>query len=315
MEKTKKRKAGKNVQLDIATRNRRKRYRIAWIMVAPAVILRLCLIGYPFVMTLYNSFFEYKALKPQRSFIGFENYAKLFQDVGVTESIGFTIAFTFITMAMVTVLGVLLALLMNAKFKGRNVVRTVILIPWAVPTIVAAIAFQWAFNDTFGFINDFLSKISGSQVTFPWLATVNGARVAVILVEVWKHTPMFAIMVLAGLQSIPEELYESAKLDGAGKFKTFFTITLPHITKLLLSLITFQLIWRATGFELVYGMTSGGPGSATSLLSYRIFLHSVKNLNWGYSSAIAMVMFAILLIIITVGLSIQRKVGLEGDSK
>ena len=315
MKKEKKTKKPVGRQLYAWNKNAKQRYRIAWLMILPAILLRILLVGYPFLMTFYNSFFNYKATHPNRTLIGFANYAKIFADESVKTSISFTLVFTVITVVLIVIIGTMLALLMNAKFKGRNVLRTVILIPWAVPVIVCALGFQWAFNDTFGFINDLISRLIGQDFSFPWLGTNIGAQIAVIFVEVWKHTPMFALLVLSGLQAIPEDLYESARIDGASKVRMFFSITLPQISKLILSLMTFQIIWRATGFELVYAMTAGGPGTATSLLSYRIMLHSVKNMNYGYASAISMVMFVVLVAVITIGLSIQRRVGIEGDAK
>jgi len=150
--------------------------------------------------------------------------------------------------------------------------------------------------------------VSHTNVNFAWLVSPIGAQIAVILVDVWKNIPFFAVMVLAALQSVPAELYESASMDGAGAVKCFFTITIPHIKRVLITMGLFFTLWRLTSFDLVYSMTQGGPGAKTSLISYRITTEAFKNLNYGYASAISMLLFLIMLIVAAGGLKLQKKI-------
>ncbi|WP_202595336.1 carbohydrate ABC transporter permease [Halalkalibacter okhensis] len=223
-------------------------------------------------------------------FIGLQNFVDIFSDPKVKASINFTLIFTVTSMVFHVILGIFLAMLLNIKFKGKKLLRTITLIPWAMPMVVTGMAAKWAFNDDYGLINDFIRRFN-PEFHFDWLIYPWSAQLAVILVDLWKDIPFFAFLVLAGLQFIPDEVYESAKIDGAGAVSTFFKITLPLITPTLLTLCIFFTMWRITMYDLVYAMTSGGPGDSTSLLAYRIAIEAFTNLNIGYASALALLLF------------------------
>ena len=215
--------------------------------------------------------------------------------------------FTVVSIFFHIILGIGLALVLNIKFRGRKFLRSIVLIPWAIPTIVAGIAAQWAFNDTYGLVNDIIRRFVHG-FSHSWMVDVYSAQFAVIVVDIWKDTPFFAILILAGLQNIPQELYEAAKIDGANSIGLFTRITLPHIKRLIIILTIFFTLWRLTGFELVYSMTRGGPGAATSLLSYRILIEAFRNLNYGYASSIAVLLSLIMVVVALLGLFAQRKI-------
>lgn len=281
---------------------------IAWLLVLPALLIRGLTIIYPMIQTAWYSLLNYKMITRTKKFVGIKNYVKLFSDPGIRDSIRFTLLFTVVSVILIMVFGILVALLLNVKFKGKKFIRSIVLIPWAMPTIVVGIAAQWAFNDTYGIVNDLISKLSGSHFMFAWLVDPVGAQVAVILVDVWKNVPFFAIMVLAALQSVSMELYESAAMDGAGAFRRFFYITIPNIKRVLITMGLFFTLWRLTSFDLVYSMTQGGPGNKTALISYRVTTEAFKNLNYGYASAISMVLFIIMIIVAAGGLKLQKKI-------
>lgn len=287
---------------------KRRKATIAWLMVLPALLWRAATIVYPMLTTAWYSLLDYKMINRTKEFVGFQNYVRLFQDTGIRDSIRFTLVFTVISVAAIMILGTMLALMLNVKFRGKKFLRSIVLIPWAMPTIVIAIAGQWAFNDIYGFVNDIISRLTQQSCTFAWLVNPIGAQAAVILVDVWKNVPFFAIMVLAALQSVPTELYESAAMDGAGALKRFFTITIPHIKRVLITMGLFFTLWRLTSFDLVYAMTQGGPGSKTSLISYKITTEAFKNLNYGYASAISMLLFIVMIIVASGGLKLQKKI-------
>ena len=166
----------------------------------------------------------------------------------------------------------------------------------------------WAFNDQFGLINDLIRRFF-PNFHYDWLVNTGSARAAVILVDMWKDIPFFAILILAALQFIPGEIYEAAKIDGSGPIRTFFSVTLPNIAKTLLSQCIFFILWRITSFDLVYAMTSGGPGDSTTLLSYRIMLEAFNNLNPGYASAISVILFILMAIVAGINLTALKKIG------
>ncbi|WP_330604857.1 carbohydrate ABC transporter permease [Mediterraneibacter hominis] len=276
---------------------RNKKWWLPWVMILPVILVRGLTTLYPVIMTFINSFRDMDVIRGgQGGFIGLQNYIRMLSDDKIATSMEFTIIFTVVSMAFHIILGICLALILNMKFKGKKFLRTIVLIPWAMPMIVAGRAARWGFNGQYGFINDLIGKFI-DNFHFDWLVNVDTARIAVILVDLWKDIPYFAILVLAALQYIPGDIYEAAKIDGASSIKAFFSITLPNIMKTVMSISIFFTMWRVTNFELVYAMTSGGPYDGTSVLSYRILIEAFNNLNLGYASAIAVVLFLIMLIL------------------
>ena len=261
---------------------------IPWLLILPVVLIRGFTTVYPILMTVKNSFFNISILAGINEFIGFKNYLKVFSDPKVLTSISFTAIFVVVSMILHVILGVILALILNMKFKGRRFLRTIVLIPWAMPAVVAGMAAKWAFNNDYGLINDFI-------------------RAAVIAMDLWKDLPFFAILVLSGLQFISGDIYEAAKVDGANGIQSFFRITLPLIAKNVLTLCIPFTLWRRTTFDLVYSMTSGGPGEDTALIAYRITTEAFTNLNVGYASALAMLLFVVMAIFSWLNIRVMSK--------
>lgn len=290
-------------------RNSRKRKNtlIGWLLVAPVLLIRGFTTLYPIVMTFYNSLFEIKLLKGTNKWAGLKNFQKLFTDSKVLDSIEFTLIFTVCSVFFLIVLGTLFSLLLNASYKGKKFVRTIALIPWAMPMVVIGMAARWGFNDTYGLVNDLIRKIL-PNFHLNWLTVSGTARTAVILVDLWKNVPYFAILVLAALQYIPGDIYEAARIDGADRIQIFFRITLPNILKQILSLTMFFTIWRLTSYDIVYAMTSGGPAGSTTLISYRIMMEAFTNLNVGYAAAISSVLFIFMAIISTINTRFSQKI-------
>ncbi|OVE70249.1 hypothetical protein CCS79_04370 [Clostridium diolis] len=288
--------------------NKRNKIWIAWMLVAPVLILRGFTTIYPIFTTFKNSFFDMSLLRGgEAKFIGTQNFIQMFTDEKLATSIEFTAIFTIASMILHVVLGVGLALMLNIKFRGRKFLRTIVLIPWAMPMVVAGLAARWAFNDTYGLINDLVRRIL-PNFHYDWLINELSARIAVISVDLWKDVPFFAILVLAALQFIPSDLYEAAKIDGAGIIKSFFSITLPGIKNTVLTLCIFFTMWRLTSFDVVYSMTSGGPGDSTTLLSYRIMTEAFTNLNLGYASSLAVVLFAAMVVLTLIDVKYIKKI-------
>lgn len=269
---------------------------IPWLLILPIVIIRGFTTLYPILVTLKNSFFDIKILAGINEFVGIENYINAFSDTKVQTSVIFTVIFVVASMFFHILLGVILAMILNMKFKGRRFLRTIVLIPWAMPTVVAGIAAKWAFNNDYGLINDFIRRFL-TDFQFDWLIHTGSARAAVIAVDLWKDLPFFAILVLSGLQFISEDIYEAARVDGANGIQCFFRITLPLIARNVLTLCIPFTLWRLTSFDLVYAMTSGGPGEDTALIAYRITTEAFTNLNIGYAAALAVMLFLVMAVI------------------
>ena len=279
---------------------------IPWLLILPVVLIRGFTTVYPILMTVKNSFFNISILAGINEFIGFKNYLKVFSDPKVLTSISFTAIFVVVSMILHVILGVILALILNMKFKGRRFLRTIVLIPWAMPAVVAGMAAKWAFNNDYGLINDVIRWfVPGYQNS--WLINTGTARAAVIAMDLWKDLPFFAILVLSGLQFISGDIYEAAKVDGANGIQSFFRITLPLIAKNVLTLCIPFTLWRLTTFDLVYSMTSGGPGEDTALIAYRITTEAFTNLNVGYASALAMLLFVVMAIFSWLNIRVMNK--------
>lgn len=277
------------------------------ILILPVLLIRGFTTVYPIIITIKNSLFHIQILNGVNEFVGLRNYIDVFKDQKVISSISFTAMFVVVSMAFHIVLGVILALILNIKFRGQRILRTIVLIPWAMPAVVAGMAAKWAFNNDYGLINDFIRRfVEGFQ--FHWLINKGSARAAVIAMDLWKDLPFFAILVLSGLQFISADIYEAARVDGANKVQSFFRITLPLIMKNILTLCIPFTLWRLTTFDLVYSMTSGGPGEDTSLIAYRITTEAFTNLNVGYAGTLAVILFAVMATFSWLNLRLQKKI-------
>jgi multiple sugar transport system permease protein len=282
------------------------RYLAAFLLLVPALGLRLFTSVYPFFRTFYFALTDYNPAFPPLQFTGFANFARMGNDLAVSSSVSFTVVFVLLSTLLQLFFGVLVALLLNSAFHGRGLARAVNLIPWAIPMVVAAIGFRWMFDSEYGIITDLIYRLSG--LTIPWLTTPLGAKAAVILANVWKSTPFLALVFLAALQGIPSDLFEAARVDGANRLQAFFKITLPLILSQVVTIGLFMIVWQLASFDLVYTMTGGGPGYATSVLAYNIYQAAFGGLNFGYASAISLVLFVLVFIMGGFGLILFRRV-------
>ena len=287
------------------TNNKIKKY-IPVILIIPIVVIRSFTTIYPIVITFVNSLYNIKVLSGIHEFIGFKNYIDVFKDDKIISSIEFTVIFVVVSMLFHVLLGTVLALILNMKFRGRRFLRTIVLIPWAMPAVVIGMAAKWGFNNDYGLINDLIRRFV-PDFQFNWLINTGSARGAVISMDLWKDLPFFAILILSGLQFISEDVYEAAKVDGANSVQIFFKITLPLIIKNILTLCIPFTLWRLTSFDLVYAMTSGGPGEDTSLIAYRIAMESFTNLNIGYASTLAIMLFVLMALFSWVNIRFMNK--------
>ncbi|MEW6712442.1 MAG: sugar ABC transporter permease, partial [Candidatus Riflebacteria bacterium] len=241
--------------------------RTAWLFVLPLMLIVGVFIVLPVIGTIFNSFFLDVSFLPRR-FIGLKNYIDLLGSPDFLQALRFTFAYAVAAVSLEAVFGVMFAVLLNEAFVGRGFLRVVILIPWAIPTIVSARTWQLIYEYNYGIMNYLVVAMGISAERINWMGTEFGAFWALVFADVWKTTPFVVLILLAGLQAIPEDLYQQAKVDGAGMFKRFFCITLPLLKPVLVIALIFRTIDSLRMFDLVYVLTGGGPGGATRTLSY-----------------------------------------------
>nr|WP_163531201.1 sugar ABC transporter permease [Halobacillus ihumii] len=236
----------------------------------------------------------------ESNFVGLANYKKAFQDDFVWVALKNTLIFTFSSVALELVLGLGMALIMNKSMRGQGFIRTSSLIPWAIPTAVAALMWSYLYDGTAGIVAQMFASIGLINEPTDLLLTSGGAMTAAILADVWKTTPYMALLLLAGLQTIPNSLYEAGSIDGADKGQQFFRITLPLLKPAILVALLFRTLDAFRVFDLIYVLTGGGPGGSTETLSIYSYKVMFAQTNFGYGSVIVMIMFVCVAIIATI---------------
>jgi multiple sugar transport system permease protein len=267
-------------------------------LILPVALVLLFFIAVPIGQSIYLSFHGIVIGLPQlkNPFVGLENYHELIKDPVAHHSFWITVIFVAATTFFELLIGLLIALLINHRFPGRGMLRACVLIPWAIPTVVSAQMWRFLFNDVYGMINYVIYGAETSQYV-PWLALPDGALSAIIIADIWKTSSFAALLILAGLQIIPDELYQAARVDGAGTWRRFRHITWPLIRPALLVALLFRTIDAFRVFDLAFVMTQGGPADATNVLQ----LYGYKKMfveGWmGYGSAISVSIFIMVLIL------------------
>lgn len=266
-------------------------------LLIPAVAVLLLVFAYPIGRSLWLSLFDQNlatGLKPV--FSGFNNYGRLVGDGRFWQSFWVTTRFTVITVVLELILGMGIALVLNRSFSGRNVVRTIAILPWALPTALIALGWTWIFNDQYGIANDILLRLGLIKEGINWLGEPFTATVALVVADVWKTTPFISILLLAGLQSIPHDLYEAYSLEGATPWQSFYRITLPLLMPQIIIAMLFRFAQAFGIFDLVQVMTGGGPGGSTEVVSLYIYATAMRYLDFGYSAAMVVVTFLLLIL-------------------
>ncbi len=275
-----------------------------WLLVPAALLLGFIAL-YPVARLIYTSFLQYQlTLGPDAHFVGFDNYVAAFKDARFLNATKNTALLVVITVPGALILGLILALIANLPFRVQWPVRLGLLLPWALPMVFVGLIFQWFFDSQYGVVNDLIARLGGTKQY--WLFTPNLAFVAISWTIIWKTSSFVALILLAGLQTIPKELYEASEVDGATRWQVFWRITLPLLVPSILVALIFRTITAFQTFEIPYAMTKGGPGDATETLAMYVRVTSIENLNFGYGSALAVLLFLISLAITVVYLRYVR---------
>ncbi|MCB1439344.1 MAG: sugar ABC transporter permease [Nitratireductor sp.] len=265
-------------------------------MLSPAVLVTLAIVFMPMLQAVWMSFHEYVLFRPKNfDFIGLDNFIAALSDEVFWISLRHTVVWIALTVPAQLLLGLATALLLNQEFPWRGLARALVIIPWALPSVVIALMWVWIYDSNFGVLNDFLLRLRIISTSIPWLADPDTALYAIVLTLTWQGFPFFAVMILAGLQAIPQSYYEAAEIDGASTLRQFWHITLPGIFGVMMTAVLLRVIWVANSIDVIFVMTGGGPGYATYTLPLYSFLKARTGLNYGYGSALA-VIFTILLL-------------------
>ncbi len=259
----------------------------AFLLVLPAILIVGALFVYPLVFSLVVSFFRSDIRYPGVQFRGLRNYLDIFRDPDLVASFWRTLYFTVVSIAIEMVVGVTVAVAFNGRFAGRPIARSIILVPWAVPPVVNGIIWNWLVHPKIGIVNYLLTAVGIMERYKPWLADPSWAMNIIILADAWKWTPLVVLLVLAGLQAIPEELYEAARMDGAGSGTVFFRVTLPCIMWPVLVTLILRTVEAVRVFDIIYIMTRGGPASSTKVTTFHVWEIVFRYHNLGMGSALA----------------------------
>ncbi len=303
-----------------------QRIRAAMWFLLPMILALLCVAAYPLLRSIYFSFTDTSLTSLYTGqWVGFENYLSwrtlpsgrtLFKGTLVDpvwwNAVWNTVRFAVVSVTLEAILGLMVALVLNANFKGRGLVRAAILIPWAIPTIVSAKMWAWMLNDQFGIINDILLNLGLISQKVAWTANPETSMLAVLIVDIWKTTPFMALLCLAGLQMVPRDMYEAARIDGINPIKVFFKITLPLIRPALMVAIIFRMLDALRIFDLIYVLTPNSSSTKTMSIISRENLIDFDKFAYGSAQSTLLFLMLTLFVILYIWLG---KVNLSGDSK
>ncbi len=276
----------------MATRSRRKRmWRVsdtvfAYILNVPSVLIILALVAFPIVYSFIISLKKYNLKRPHRiRFVGLQNYLDIVQEPLFWHSLQVTAYFVCVSIILILVLGIALALLMNESFRGRGLLRSLILIPWAIPPVINGLMWQWVYNGRVGVLNGLLYSLGLIDEYIGWLSQPFLALNLVAFAHVWNNTPFAAIILLSALQAIPEEQYRASMVDGAGLWQRFRHVTIPWLLHPILIIMIYQTMVAFRVFDLIYTITGGGPARATYVIAWQTYTVAFGDYDFGHGNA------------------------------
>ena len=279
----------------------------------PAAICLGGTILFPILKAIHMSLYNHVLIRPQEyAFVGLGNYLRVARDEVFWLSLWNSAVWVLGSVSLQFVGGFAAALLLHQGFRGRVVIRTVTLIPWIIPGVVVALVWEWLYQPNYGVLNDLLLRAGWLRERVAWLSDPALAMPAIIAANVWRGVPFFAIMLLAGLQAIPEELYEAARVDGAGVTGRFWHITLPMLRPIIVVATATRIIWTFNYADLIFVMTGGGPAHATQITSTYTLMQAYSNLDFGYAATLSVVLLLIMLAFTIAYLRVTR--GIESVS-
>jgi multiple sugar transport system permease protein len=269
---------------------------LGYVLLLPALLVLAAFIGYPFLTSIWLAVTDQSVSTSVANFIGLDNFTDELRSQIFLQTARNSFVYTAVTVVIKLVLGIALAVLMNQSFRLKNFARAALLLPWIVPTALSAIAWLWLFDATFSVFNWAIVRSGLADRGINWLGEGGWAMTAIIIANVWRGTPFFAITILAGLQTVERELLDAAAVDGAGAWQRFWRITLPLVRPVLLIVLLFSIIWTISDFQLVYVLTRGGPTNSTHLFGTLAYDVAVRAGQLSQGAAISLYMFPVLIV-------------------
>lgn len=284
------------------------RTRSAWLFVAPTLLVLSLAAGWPLLRTIWFSFTDASlSALSEKEWIGLDNFFFLFQDEGWWQAVSNTVIFALSSVFLETLFGLAIAVILHANFKGRPWVRTAVLVPWAIPTIVSAKMWRWMFNDVYGVVNAILMKLGLIDHGLAWTADTNLSMITVIIVDVWKTTPFMALLLLAGLQMLPQECFEAARVDGIHPLRVFWRVTLPLLKPTIVVAVIFRMLDALRVFDLFYILTSGSTDTMSMSVYARQQLFDFQSVGLGSAASTLLFMLIGLTTILFLKLGRSKK--------
>lgn len=265
-----------------------------WYYVGPIFLLLVIMFGYPLIKSIVMAFQNYKLGNANVYFNDFANFQKMFGDKDFPLLLKNSIVYVIVSVFGQFIGGLILALCLRDKFKGRGIYQSIVFLPWAFSAFVVGLVFRWSFNGEYGVVNDVLMKLGIIKKGIAWLGTPGLSLVVVILAMIWIGIPFFGIMILAALQSIPDEIYEAADMDGCGMFRKFFSLTIPYIKPTVIMTILLRTIWIFNSFDLVVIVTQGGPANYSQTLPSYMYTKAFSGYDFGLAGAFGVLLMVIL---------------------
>jgi multiple sugar transport system permease protein len=276
-----------------------RRQLLPFAFLAPALLIEVAIIVYPVLQTFWMSLHDFVLFRPNNApFVGLGNFVRAFTDPVFWTAAWNSVIWIVAVVAFQFLLGLATALLLNQSFWWRSLARALVVIPWALPSVITALMWTWMYDYDLGVINDLLARLGLIDAPIAWLARADTTLGAVILALVWQGFPFFAVMILAGLQTVPGELIEAAEIDGANAFQRLTKVVLPSIAEVIATALLLRTIWVANSLDVILVMTGGGPGYTTYTVPLYAFLKAYTSMEFGYAAALALIMTALLLLVI-----------------
>jgi trehalose/maltose transport system permease protein len=261
----------------------------------PAALFLGALVLYPILRTIVLSFLhESLAIGFRTEFAGFDNFRRVFTDSRFSASLWTTLLFTVVSVCAEFLIGLFLAIAVTTIDKWRTTVRVILLVPWTLPTAVTAVLWAWILNDQYGALNALLLRVGAVHSPVSWLGTPFTAMASIVAADVWKTAPFVFVIMFAGLQNIPQDLYDAIEIDGGGAWSKFRFVTWPHLLPFTFVALIFRIVQAFAIFDLVWVMTGGGPGGATETVSIYTYRTYMRYLDFGYGAALVIITVAIL---------------------
>lgn len=301
----------KTINTPLPDKTKTPKKKINWVpyaLIAPALLMIFGFLLYPMLTVFYYSFQHFDIAAPfYDGFAGLDNYIQIFtNDPLFLPSLLNSAKWVLAQVSLQLIFGMIFALLLNQTFKLRGLVRTIAFIPWALSGVLTSVIWMLMYNEHMGVFNDLLMKIGILDSPRAFLASTGSAFVAVVIAELWRGIPFFAVTLLAGLQNIPSELYEAAQIDGASRIEQFRFITLPQLKQTIVLTTLLRTVWEFNNVDLLYNLTGGGPANSTLTYSMYMTNTAVNGTNFGYGSALAVIAFVLLSVLAVIYLRLSR---------